>query len=347
MKWHKSLRITIIAFVFAIMVFSAFLGIGLIVALSMVGIETGYRGAHLSFILNILLISTLVGTVIAAVLSKRVFKPLQDVIDGTRIIAKGNFNHRIKKDRHDDSEVSQLIDSFNYMTEELSSIELFRNDFINNFSHEFKTPIASIIGYAKELQRGDLSEKEKEEYLSIIISESERLSSLSSNILMLTKVENQKILTNQTTFQLDEQLRNCILTLQKSWEEKNIDWELDLDEITYVGDDDLLTQVWINLLSNAIKFSHQDGKISISCKKRNKDEIKVRISDEGVGMDDKTIEHAFDKFYQGDTSHATKGNGLGLALVKKILELFNGTINIRSRLGSGTIISVILPIQDA
>ena len=132
-----------------------------------------------------------------------------------------------------------------------------------------------------------------------------------------------------------------------NWEEKNIDWELDLDEITYVGDDDLLTQVWINLLSNAIKFSHQDGKISISCKKRNKDEIKVRISDEGVGMDDKTIEHAFDKFYQGDTSHATKGNGLGLALVKKILELFNGTINIRSRLGSGTIISVILPIQDA
>lgn len=343
MKRIKTFRLTIIFFVFAIMVLSIILGFFLIYLLSMIGFETGFRHIHISFLGNLFILSIIIGTVIAAVVSKLFFKPIQDVIEGTKKVAKGDFTCRIPQKEVTDSEVSQLISSFNYMTEELSGIEMFKQDFINNFSHEFKTPISSIIGYAKELKQDDLTEQEKEEYLSIIISESERLSSLSSNVLLLSKVENQKILSNKTRFSLDEQLRNSILLLQKQWEAKNIDWDLDLDEIEYEGDEDLLTQVWINILSNAIKFSNHDGRISVSCKKKGEHEIKVRISDEGIGMDDKTIQHAFDKFYQGDTSHATKGNGLGLPLVKKIIELFNGSINLKSRMGYGTIVSVILP----
>lgn len=345
MKRIKTFRLTIIFFVFVIMVLSIILGFTLMYLLSVIGIETGFKNIHISLLGNIFFVSVIIGTIIATVVSKLFFKPLQDVIEGTKKVAKGDFTYRIDQKDPTDSEISQLITSFNDMSEELSGIEMFRQDFINNFSHEFKTPISSIIGYAKELKREDITEKEKDEYLSIIISESERLSSLSSNILLLSKVENQKILSNQTTFKLDEQLRNSILVLQKSWESKNIEWDLDFDEITYVGDEDLLAQVWINLISNAIKFSHQDSKLSISCKTNNKNEIKVRISDEGIGMDDKTLQHAFDKFYQGDISHATKGNGLGLPLVKKIIELFHGSINIKSRVGSGTIVSVILPIH--
>lgn len=346
MRWNKSFRITIIAFVFVILVTSVILGFAFILITGKLGLHSSYRSVQISFLLNLLFISTIIGTTIATILSKKILKPLQNVIDGTKKVAKGDFTTRVYQKKSTDSDISQLIDSFNHMTEELAGIEMFRNDFINNFSHEFKTPISSIIGYAKELKRSDLSEKEKDEYLSIIISESERLSSLSSNILLLTKVENQKIISNKTTYYIDEQLRNAILMLQKSWEEKNIEWELDLDEIQFVGDEDLLSQAWINLMSNAIKFSRQDGKIHISCKKKSDDLIKIRISDEGIGMDDRTIEHAFDKFYQGDTSHATKGNGLGLPLVKKIVELSNGSISIRSRVGSGTIVSVFLPLED-
>lgn len=341
MKIKRSLRLTIILFVFITMILSIFLGLALIIILALLGIETGYKGAHITFLLNILFISLMIGTGIAALLSKHVFKPLQDVIDGTKKVAKGNFNIRIPQKKSTDSEVSQLIESFNYMTEELSSIEMFRNDFINNFSHEFKTPISSIIGYAKELKRNDLSEQEKEDYLSIIISESERLSTLSSNILLLTKVENQKIISNKDTFALDEQIRNCILVLQKQWEQKNIDWDLDLDTIKYFGDQDLLDLVWTNLLNNAIKFSPNYSKISISLKMIS-NQIQVIIIDEGIGMDEKTLQHCFEKFYQGDTSHSTKGNGLGLPLVKKIIELLEGTISIDSKPNLGTSITIIL-----
>ncbi len=347
MKWQITFRLTIICFVFIILLTSIFLGISLIFLLSYIGIETGYQQVHIPFIFNILIVSTFIGTVIAAFFSKRFFKPMQNVIDGTKIVAKGNFNYRVKKQSHHDSEINQLIDSFNQMIEELSSIEMFRNDFISNFSHEFKTPIAAIIGYAKELERDDLSEEERDKYLSIIISESERLSTLSSNILFLTKIENQKILSNKTTFSLDEQLRNCILALQQTWEQKEIDWDLNLNEINYLGDEDLLAQAWTNILSNAIKFSHQKGKISVSCEIINHHDVLVRISDFGIGMDDKTLEHAFDKFYQGDTSHHTKGNGLGLSLVKKIIELCGADISLRSKENSGTIVSVTLPLKDA
>lgn len=343
MSKFKTLRFTIIMFAFAMIYFSALLGIGLIILLGSLGVKTGYTSRHITFILNTLFFSTIIGTFVTTIIGKLVFKPLEEVARGTLKVAKGDFSHRIELNKKQNYKINELINSFNYMTEELASIEIFRNDFINNFSHEFKTPISSIIGYAKELKREDLTEAEKEAYLSIIISESERLSTLSSTILLLTKVENQKIIANKTRFQLDEQLRKCILLLQKNWEDKNIEWNLDLDEICYLGDEDLLNQAWLNLLSNAIKFSHVNGKITIYCHKTNSEFVHISIIDEGIGMDEKTLEHVFDKFYQGDTSHSTIGYGLGLPLVKRIIELFNGNINIQSTLNQGTNVTILLP----
>ena len=347
MSKFKTLKIYITLFAFAMMYLSALLGIGLIVLLSKWGYDTNFTGNHIRFILTTIYFSTIIGTFISTIIAKLVFRPIEEIAEGTLKVAKGDFSHRINVNQKQNFKINELINSFNYMTEELSSIEMFRNDFINNFSHEFKTPISSIIGYAKELKREDLTEEEKNTYLSIIISESERLSTLSSTILLLTKVENQKILSNKSTFQLDEQLRKCILVLQKSWEDKNIDWDLNLEDINYYGDEDLLSQVWVNILHNAIKFSHQNGIINISCKKINPTSIQIAITDNGIGMDEKTIDRVFDKFYQGDTSHATSGNGLGLSLVKKIIELFNGSIKIKSAPNKGTTIIVELPINNA
>jgi len=272
MNRFTSIHLMIIFYVFLTMILSVITGTLLIYILCYLGVYRAFQTIHLPFFLNVAIVSIIIGTIVSGILSRSLFKPLNDVIQGTKKVAKGDFSYRIQKRNDKECEINQLIDSFNYMSEELSSIEMFRQDFINNFSHEFKTPISSIIGYAKELKHTDLSQEERDEYLSIIISESERLSTLSSNILLLSRVENQKILSNLTTFSLDEQIRNCILMLQRNWENKNIEWELDLEEVTYTGDKDLLDQAWINLFSNAIKFSNPNGTIDVSCKLKNDDE---------------------------------------------------------------------------
>ena len=303
---------------------------------------------HITYVT--LLISTLTSVILAAILfvlfSVYITAPLRKVIDGTKEVSKGNLDIHSSTDEKkliSQKDVDDLILNFNLMVDELSSIQIFRDDFINEFSHEFKTPIHSIVGYAKQLQYEDLEPEERDLYISIIISESQRLSDLSSSILNLNKLETQALVTDQVNFALDEQIRNVILLMQNDWEEKNIELDIDLDEIQIYGNEELLKQVWINLFNNAIKFSDKNSTISISC--HQNENIEVTFKDNGIGMNEDVIAHMYDRFYKGDSSRSTKGNGLGLSLVKRIVDLYNGNIEVESKESVGTSIKVILPTK--
>jgi len=288
-----------------------------------------------------LLVSSIIGTSLSAMVSEKFLKPLHQLINATKIIAKGDFSVRVPE-INNDSEIAVLLRNFNHMAEELGSIEMFRNDFINNFSHEFKTPIVSIRGFARQLQNENLSEEKRREYTEIIISEAERLTNMSSNVLLLTKFENQQFITDQTEYDLDEQIRNCIILLEKQWSRKNIDINLNLSKVRIYNNEEMLSHLWINLIDNAIKYTDGNGKISIILYDTN-DKIHFKITDSGKGMDEYTVKHIFDKFYQADKSRSTHGNGLGLSIVKRIVELCRGEIAVKSKVGAGTTFSVTLP----
>lgn len=272
------------------------------------------------------------------------FSRVTKISQAMREIAQGNYKVRVaEKDKKETvTELGDLEKTFNHMSSELDGIEMFRNDFINNFSHEFKTPIVSIRGFARRLQQENLTEEQKKEYIDIIVKESERLSTMAQNVLLLTKLENQSIVSEKTEFYLDEQIRGAILLLEKLWEDKNIDLDLDMDEIKYVFNEEMLSHVWINLLSNAIKFTPDGGSIACSLR-RTHEGIVFSVKDSGCGMSEEVKERIFEKFYQGDRSHATAGNGIGLNIVKRIITLANGDITVESKLGEGSTFTVILP----
>lgn len=288
----------------------------------------------------------LIGTALSIVASNRVLSKIKMISDGMKEISRGNFKARVTVTDTDESptEFGELERSFNQMASDLDGIEMFRNDFINNFSHEFKTPIVSIRGFARQLQSGDLSEETRKEYIDIIVSESERLSNMSSNVLLLTKLENQQIVTEKTEFYLDEQIRRSILLLEKEWGAKNIEFDLDnLNEIKYNFNEEMLSQVWINLFSNAIKFTPENGRITCSLIKREND-VLFSVADTGIGMTDEVMSRIFEKFYQGDKSHSGSGNGIGLNIVARIVILAGGEIKVSSKPGQGSIFTVILPL---
>ena len=289
--------------------------------------------------------STIIGTGTSLFVTRHFFKPVDGIIKSQKKVANGDFSARVTPPKSD-TIITDLVKGFNSMTEELGSTEMFRNDFINNFSHEFKTPIVSIKGFAKQLQNDDISEEQKKEYIDIIVNESDRLASMSSNILLLTKFENQQMVTNKTHFYLDEQIRKCILMLEKEWSRKNIELDLELSEVRYFSNEEMLSHVWQNILSNAVKFTPENGIIKVQC---YEDEFyaTVRIADNGIGMDDKTQKHIFDKFYQGDASHRLSGNGLGLPLAKRVVTLCGGKINVKSQTGKGTTFIIKLPKEKA
>lgn len=289
--------------------------------------------------------STIIGTAVSLFVTRHFFKPVDGIIKSQKKVANGDFTARVTPPKSD-TIITDLVKGFNSMTEELGSTEMFRNDFINNFSHEFKTPIVSIKGFAKQLQNDDISEEQKKEYIDIIVNESDRLASMSSNILLLTKFENQQMVTNKTEFFLDEQIRNCILLLEKEWSRKNIDFDLDLNEVCYFSNEEMLSHVWLNILGNAIKFTPENGIIKIKCS-ADESYATVRITDNGIGMDDRTQKHIFDKFYQGDASHKLNGNGLGLPLAKRVVTLCGGKINVKSQKGKGTTFIIKLPKEKA
>lgn len=290
-------------------------------------------GTPLTTLLFVWLVSLFIGTSIAIIGGDYLLRPLHRLTESTKEIAAGNFNVRV--DIKGSQELVKLADSFNEMAKELSSIETLRADFVSTISHEYKTPVASIQGFAKRLLKGNLSEEKQREYLNIIVSESERLSRLSSNVLLLSKLESSKWNTERAEYSLDEQLRMVIMLLEPQFQRKNLKVDINLEETRITANEETLRQLWINLLGNAIKFNKLNGSVSILLKNNNT-KATVSITDTGIGMSQEQRTRIFEKFFQGDSSRGTEGNGLGLSLVKRILELEGGNINVESKEGEGT-----------
>ncbi|MFR1202472.1 MAG: ATP-binding protein [Blautia sp.] len=282
------------------------------------------------------------GTIIALFVGKLMIQPIQTMRDAFDELSKGNFSVRIPTDQKL-VEIREMAQHFNAMAYDLSHIETLRNDFVANVSHEFKTPIAAIEGYATLLQTPKLPQEKHDHYVRIILDNSRRLSSLSTNILTLSKLENQEMIIDKCEFRLDEQIRKSILMLEGKWSDKNIEFDMDLPKQIYYGSETLLSQVWINILDNAIKHSPQSGIIHISIHS-TETEVSVSIADHGDGMTPEIKKHIFEKFYQGDNSRQTEGNGLGLALVRCIIELCHGTITVESTPRDGSAFSINLPL---
>ena len=280
---------------------------------------------------------------LAAGMGRSKLRPMDDLVRAMHAVSRGDFSVRV--DAEDvPGDMGELASSFNDMATELGGLELFRKDFINNFSHEFKTPIVSIRGFAKQLERDDLTDEQRREYLDIIVTESDRLANMASNVLLLSKLENQTIVTDREDYRLDEQLRRCVLLLEKQWSEKELEPDIELEEIIYCGNEEMMNHVWVNLLNNAIKFSPRGGTLTVRLA-REGDAAVCSVRDQGPGMDGDTRRRIFEKFYQGDTAHATEGNGLGLSLVKRIVDLCGGTVSVDSAPGEGSTFSVRLPLS--
>lgn len=293
------------------------------------------------YTIRVLLISILSGAAIAVGLSKIFVSPMMKLGDAMRKVAGGDFSVRLdctSKIR----DVREVYGSFNTMVKELGNTETLQTDFVSNVSHEFKTPINAIEGYASLLQDSQLTDEQKNAYIDKIIFNTRRLSDLVGNILLLSKVNNQTISLKASTFRLDEQVRQSMLALESKWEKKEIEFDIDLDEIEYTGYENLLSHVWLNLIDNAVKFSPQNGQIRIRLKQLD-GSVTFSIWDNGLPIPEADIDRIFNKFYQGDNSHASEGNGLGLALVRKIVAAAHGTINVTSSEDAGTEFVVALP----
>jgi len=290
-------------------------------------------GLPIPGVIGLLLFSVFLGTIVAGLFGKLALRPIRKVIEATHKVAGGNFNVRL--DIQSIYELEELSKSFNKMAHELSTTETLRGDFINNISHEFKTPIALISGYAQLLKEKDLTETEQQDYLDTIMAESERLTTLSTNILNLSKYEHLEIVADVSTFRIDEQLRRVVIQLEPKWAAKSINIEIETDDINFTGNPDLTQQVLLNLIDNAIKFSNKDGFIRVRLKDF-KNGICLRVKDDGIGMDENEQSHIFDRFYQGDSSRSKEGHGLGLSIVKRIVDLCGGEISVHSLKGEGS-----------
>lgn len=285
--------------------------------------------------------SVLLGVVIALYVGQIIIRPIQNIGNAFEELSKGNFQVRVSEDEKV-MEIREMAERFNTMVYDLSHIETLRTDFVANVSHEFKTPIAAIEGYAMLLQNQNLPQEKYDRYVEKILDNSRRLTSLSGNILMLSKLENQETILDKTEYRLDEQIRKCILMLENKWASKQIEFDMELPRQFYYGSEPLLDQVWSNIIDNAIKHSSENGRIRISVETKS-EMLRVAITDEGTGMTEEVQKHIFEKFYQGDSSRKSDGNGLGLALVKRIITLCKGKISVESAPGVGTTFVVALP----
>lgn len=288
-------------------------------------------------------ISLVIGFILTALISKFSLMPVNRIVNQMNRLADGDFKARLSigKPLRAHPTIVEVTESFNKMAEELENTEVLRGDFINNFSHEFKTPIVSIAGFAKLLKRGNLTEEQRNEYIDIIEQESLRLAAMATNVLNLTKYENQTILTDVEAFNLSEQIRSAILTLEGKWSKKKIDFNLDLGEYTVEGNRDMLKHVWINLIDNAVKFSETGGSVDVSLHERD-GQYEVTVKNRGPAISEDQQKKIFNKFYQADESHASEGNGIGLALVKGVCDLHGGEITVDSEDGI-TSFTVYLP----
>ena len=303
--------------------------------------------AIFNFLILFIIVSTLIlGSLLILIAARFLIRPLEKLKTATELIAEGDFDVSLDLKRQD--EVGELARSFNKMTEELKQLEVMRQDFVSNVSHEIQSPLTSISGFAKALKNEQLiSAEQRPYYLDIIISESDRLSRLGDNLLKLASLDSEHHPFNLETFDLAEQIRQVILTLESQWSPKKIAFTfLNEQPILIEGDFDLLLQVWINLISNSIKFTPESGNITIDIVEDKK--IAVTISDTGIGIPEKELSNLFQRFYKADKSRTSKesGNGLGLVIVKKIVELHHGEIHIKSQFEAGTQVSIDLPLKQ-
>lgn len=340
---YKSLRFILTSVIFAIMLSAGALSTISVAILKDLGMIRQFQPIKL--VIMAFIFSLFLGTLISLFASYFYVKPTKELIAATKEISKGNFDIRVDVDDESGTEFSELQRSFNKMAEELGGIEMFKNGFINDFSHEFKTPIVSIKGFANQLKDESLTAEQRAEYIDIIVTESDRLAKMATNVLLLSKLENQQIVSNRTDFMLDEQLRQSVLLLEKQWELKNIDLDIDFESFPVNANAEMTSHIWINLISNAIKFSPENGTVSLSCKNIDGKAV-VCIRDTGCGMTQEEITHIFDKFYQADTSRRAEGNGLGLSIVGRIVSLYDGRIDVKSTPGKGSEFTVTLDILN-
>lgn len=282
------------------------------------------------------------GVITLIFVSKMVARPIVSLNEAMKKVSQGDFTPKLDSHSSGIHEIRESYESFNRMTKELASTEILQTDFVSNVSHEFKTPINAIEGYTMLLQDTVVSE-EQNEYVEKILYNTKRLSELVGSILLLSKLENKGIQNRFEFFCLDEQIRKAIVSLEHKWTAKNIEFDVDMETIVYRGNESLLYHVFANLIDNAIKFNREGGEITVRLEKRETN-IVFSVSDEGPGIDDNAKHHIFDKFYQANNSHSGEGNGLGLALVKRILDIHKGSIEVNNNEdGIGCTFTVTLP----
>jgi len=291
---------------------------------------------------NVLLITVVSATIDYFRRKQMVERPVKQILEATEKIMQGDFTIRIApvKEFAGETGFNEIIKAINKMTAELAGTETLRTDFIANVSHELKTPLAVMGNYATMLQKPGISEEDRIEYAKAISHSSRRLAALITNILKLNKLENQQIFPQLDEYDLGEQLCENLLQFEEVWEKKNLNIETDIeDDVRIRSDAELLSLVWSNLISNAVKFTPEEGTIGVSLKTEGNLVI-VSVRDTGCGIKPEVGQHIFEKFYQGDTSHATQGNGLGLALVKRVVDILNGEIGVQSVYGQGSTFTV-------
>ncbi|MDF3001634.1 MAG: two-component sensor histidine kinase [Bacillota bacterium] len=338
----SSLWAAFVIFVFLNIIFSSLLVIFIIYVIAYLGIAHDIKSPKaLSTLFGVLLFSVMIASTISYFIGKHVFKPINNISQAMRNVSKGDFSVRLNYDGTV-KELENMSDNFNAMVHELGNMEALRNDFVVTVSHEFKTPLAAIEGYGTILRNPALTIDEYQECLQKISESIKQLAQLSSSILMISNLENKEMITEKKYFRLDEQIRHAVLLLEPLWERKNLTLNIDLDHVTYYSNEELLMQVWINLINNAIKFTPKNGEINLLLK-RTTQGIEITVSDTGVGIPQEIQKNIFDKFYKADRSGNTDGNGLGLALVKRIVDLSHGKIIVQSEPDAGSNFTVILP----
>lgn len=337
----KGLRWYFIRSVFIILFVSSFFISVCTFLLESIGLLNRFRSSFPVIILSMLGASVIVGTFIAVIISKYFLRPINTLSSAMKRVASGDFSIKLNEDVTMNF-VRQLNSDFNHMVHELGAVETLRNDFVSNVSHEFKTPLAAIEGYAVLLQDENLSAELQREYTERILFGSRRLSTLVANILAISKLDNETIPLPHAVYRIDEQIRRNILSLEPKWSSKSIEFELNMENTELDGIETLMNHVFINLFDNAIKFSPENGTIYVSLLK-NDNELNFSIANSGPTISDETMKHLFEKFYQGDTSHKSEGNGLGLTLVKKIVNLHGGSISVKNTSDGLVEFNVIIP----
>lgn len=290
------------------------------------------QASNLHLLLQLNIFCLIIAMIATRFILKRFLEPIKTLGEAMQKVADGDFSTRVET-KSTSAEIQEIFSGFNIMTKELASTEILQTDFVSNVSHEFKTPINAIEGYTTLLQSTDNIDEVENEYIEKILFNTKRLSALVSNILLLSKIENQSIQTNRAKFRLDEQIRETIVALEQSWTEKNIELNVELEETEYYGPEALTYHIWSNIIGNAVKFSPESGAVKINLAKEQNN-ILFTVEDNGPGLSEEAQKHLFDKFYQADSSHKQEGNGLGLALVKRIITILGGDV-IAENLESG------------